>query len=215
MAQEPGTFDSKHAGPPRTHGWWPLAIGLVCMLLLAPTAFGVGVWLGVHRGTQAFQGGSWTASSPKQLDASTTYVIYAASGVSTQVAGRCGAVDPAGAFIQFNSSSGNVTVNDQSERGTFTTTTAGSYRLNCGDVSLRVISNKQVEGLGKDIGIPIAVGVGGAALLGLVGLVLTIVGIVRLVGSNNRRKQWQMSQHPQWAPGPPQGPGQQWGPGPQ
>lgn len=198
---------------PRTRGWWPLAIGLVCMLLLAPTSFGVGLWLGVHRGTQAFQGGSWTSSAPKQLDGATTYVIYAANGVSTRAGDRCGAVDPAGTFIPFTSSSGNVTINDQTEQGSFTTTTAGSYRLNCGDVSLRVISDQQVAGLGKDIGIPIAVGVGGSIVLGLLGLILTIVGIVQLVGSNSRRKQWQMGQQGQWGPGPTQG-GQQWGPGP-
>lgn len=202
------------APAPRTRGWWPLAIGLVCMLLLAPTSFGVGLWVGVHRGTQAFQGDAWSASAPKQLEAATTYVVYAAGDISAQLRGRCGAVDPAGTFIPFTSSTGNVTVNNQTERGSFTTTAAGSYRLNCGNVSLRVISDKQVAGLGKDIGIPVAVGVGGAIVLGLLGLVLTIVGIVRLVGSNNRRKQWQMAQ-PQWGPGPPQGPGQQWGPGPQ
>lgn len=215
MTQPSGRFDAARVTQPPTRGWWPLAIGLVCMLVLAPLCFGAGLWFGVNRGLSAFQGGDWTTSTSKQLDAATSYVVFGAHGTSTQSQARCGAVAPSGTFISFASSSGSVTLNDQSEVGTFTTSTAGNYRLECGDISLKVIGQKQVDGLGKNIGIPVVIGLGSAALLGLLGLILTIVGIVRLVGSGNRRKQWQLAQQPQWRPGPPQGPDQQWGPGPQ
>ncbi|MDQ2850369.1 MAG: hypothetical protein M3Y49_06480 [Actinomycetota bacterium] len=208
MAQNYGGFDARNAAPPPTRGWWPLAIGLVCMFILAPAAFGVGIWLGVHRGMDTFQTGDWTASSPQSLDASTAYVVFASGDISGQSQIRCGATDPAGTFIPFTFSSGSVSINQQTEQATFTTTAAGSYTLECGDVTLRAISQAQMNNLGKDIGVPLIVGIGIAVVLGVLGLILTIVAIVRLVSSSNRRKQWQQSQ--QWQVGGQQ----QWGPGP-
>ena len=204
MTQDFNGFNPKNNDQPRTKGWVLLAIGLVCMVILAPSVFALGVWLGVNRGTDSFKGAPWTSSSPKALNATTSYVVFSDKNVSTT--GQCGAVDPSGAFIAFTSSSTKVTVNDQSELATFTSTSVGEYRLQGGDASLRVVGQQQVDKLAKDVGVPVLVGLGAAVLLGLVGLILTIVGIVRLVSSNGRRKQWQlnqqMNQQPNWGPGP-------------
>lgn len=201
MSQGYGTFGATGGAPPKTKGWVALTIGLVCMLILAPISFGVGLWLGVQRGSDAFIGPAWTTSAPKQLDAATNYVVFADTKVDMPIQGRCGALDPAGTFIDFTSSSGSVTINEQSELASFTSTSAGSYQLQCGGTSLRVIGEAQVQDLAKDVGIPLLVGVGSAVLLGILGLILTIIGIVRLVSSNNRRKQFQLGQQPGWSPG--------------
>lgn len=205
MSQGYGTFGVTGGTPPKTKGWMALAIGLICMLLLAPASFGAGLWLGVQRGTDALGGEPWTASAPKQLDASKSYVVFADSSLNTQNQGQCGALDPAGTKIDFTSSTGNLTINDQSQLGKFTSTTAGAYQLQCGNASLRVIGEAQAQDIAKNVGIPVLVGTGGAVLLGLLGLILTIVGIVRLVSSNSRRKHFQMGQQggqPGWGPGP-------------
>ncbi|MEO8850337.1 MAG: hypothetical protein ABI360_01295 [Allobranchiibius sp.] len=203
MTQDFKNFDPSNNDRPRTKGWIALAIGLVCMIVLAPSLFAIGVWLGVQNGTDSFKGAPWTTSAPKTLNGATGYVVFSDKNVSTT--GQCGAIDPSGTFIPFTSKTSSVTVNNQSELATFTTKSAGEYRLQCGDASLRVIGQEQADKLAKDVGVPVLIGLGAAVLLGLVGLVLTIVGIVRLVSSNGRRKQWQMDQQggqPNWGPGP-------------
>lgn len=185
--------------PPRTRGWWPLAIGLICLLILAPASLGLGIWTGVRSGLGALQDGRWTTTAPQPLDASTRYVLLASRGTDPVGAGtRCGALDPSGQFIRFVSSSG-TTINDDSEAAAFTSTTAGSYRLDCGSASFRVATRANIDGLGHDIGIPVLLGFGGAAVFGLLGLALVIFAIVRLVSSSGERRRWaQRGQPSQW-----------------
>ncbi|MBO1766007.1 hypothetical protein [Allobranchiibius sp. GilTou38] len=188
------------AGPPRTRGWWPLGIGLVCLLILAPGCLGLGIWTGVRSGLDALQHGRWTASAPQRLEASTRYVLLASRGTADQIGAgaRCGALDPSGQFIRFVSSSGS-TIDDDTEAAAFTSTTAGSYRLDCGDASFRVATQSRIDGLGHDIGIPVLLGFAGAAVFGLLGLALVIFAIVRLVSSSGERRRWTQSGAPnQW-----------------
>ena len=184
--------------PPRTRGWWPLAIGLVLVLVLAPGALGLGVWSGVRNGLGALQDGRWTATVPQRLDASTAYVLLASRGTDpVGSAARCGAIDPSGRFIRFVSSSGS-TINNDAEAAAFTSSAAGSYRLDCGSASFRVATKKRIDGLGHDIGIPVLLGLGGAVVFGLLGLALIIFAIVRLVSTSGERRRWASSGQGQW-----------------
>ena len=183
--------------PPRTRGWWPLAIGLICLLILAPASLGLGIWTGVRSGLHALQDGRWTATAPQRLDASTRYVVLAPRGASDRVGAgtRCGALDPSGQFIRFVGSSG-TTISNDAEAAAFTSTAAGSYRLDCGSASFRVATQKKIDGLGHDIGIPVLLGFGGAAVFGLLGLALVIFAIVRLVSSSGERRRWTQGGRP-------------------
>ncbi|MBO1753626.1 hypothetical protein [Allobranchiibius sp. CTAmp26] len=188
------------ARPPRTRGWWPLGIGLVCLLILAPGSLGLGIWLGVRSGLGVLQDGRWTASAPQPLAASTRYVLLASRGAADQVGAgtRCGALDPSGQFIRFVSSTG-TTISNDAEAAAFTSTTAGSYRLDCGNASFRVATRAKIDGLGHDIGIPVLLGFAGAAVFGLLGLALVIFAIVRLVSSSGERRRWaQGGQQSRW-----------------
>lgn len=193
MAQ---TYSGKD-GPPRTRGWWPLAIGLVCLLLLAPASFGGGVWVGVHRGMGVLQDGRWADSTSRLLQADTAYVVLAPDPSTSLSTGQpCGALDPSGTLMPFTDSSSSTTINDVSTRWSFTTRAAGSYRLQCEGASFRVATQDKVDGLGKNIGVPVLVGLGGAVLFGLLGLGLVIFAIVRLVSTSGERRRWAQSQPP-------------------
>ena len=179
---------------PKRRGLWLTIIGAIIML---PVAFGIfigGTVLGVKNMANLVEEAPVvTAGSSHDFAADTTVAMFGDGSGSS-----CSVTDPSGSAVTLdNSAGGSVQEGDSTFNllGSFTTTDAGAYTIDCGSgVDVSVLSGKDASAVSQKLLMPILVGFGGAALAGLIGLGLLITGIVKLVRSNRERTAWSQQQ---------------------
>lgn len=178
---------------PKRRGLWLTIIGAIIMLPVAFAIFLAGTVFGVKNMANLVKEAPVVAAgSTHDFAANTTVAMFGdATGSS------CSVTDPAGSPVTVeNSTTGSVKEGDSTFNllGSFTTTDAGAYKIDCGAVDVSVLSGKDAADVSKKLLMPIFVGFGGASLAGLVGLGMLITGIVKLVRSNRERTAWSQQQ---------------------
>lgn len=210
---------STNPGQPKRRGLALTIIGALLMFVVAPGIFVAGVVFGVKGAYDIVQSSPIVgAQGTVPMAAGQTRDIYAFSGpadsndtgveTSTTSSGvtSCTVQDPSGARVDVTSSSGSTAWTRGGNRyvmaGSFTATTAGDYRVDCGDRDMLLPDGKDAKNAGEKA----VTGIGGgliiASIAGLIGLIMLIVGIVKLVNSGRERSQFRIQQQAaQWNPG--------------
>ncbi len=212
------------SGEPKRRGLALTIIGALLMFLVAPAVFITGTVLGVKGGIDIVSkaplvpsGGSITLQQNEVRD------VYAYDGVSSSDNGvdanttyrsdlpSCAITGPDGAKVEFRPPAGNIAWTRDSVRyrsaGSFTATQAGSYQVTCGDHPTVVPSADDAQQAANHavwwIGIALAI----ATVFGVLGLILLIVGIVKLVNSGKERSRHRLAMQQRawqgWQQGPP------------
>lgn len=173
---------------PKRRGLWLTIIGAIIML---PVAFGIfiaGTVFGISNLKNLVDAAPVVAAgSTHDFQANSAVAMFGSDKTAT-----CSVTDPSGGAVTVdNTSSGSVSEGSDTFNllGSFDTTSAGAYKIDCG-IDVRVLSGADAADVGKKLVMPILVGFGGAALAGLIGLIMLIVGIVKLVRSNRERTAW-------------------------
>ncbi|NHN55296.1 hypothetical protein G9U51_05795 [Calidifontibacter sp. DB0510] len=188
---------------PKRKGRAMTIIGAI-MLVLAPIIFFGGTFIGVAGLANEFK--NYQPLDPGasvQADGNVRQDIYAAgsSSTSTTEASDCTVTGPQGEVsVSGPNSSTSYSSGDTSATkiGSFTPPETGSYTVDCGTqvrVLPQAVSDKVTQNILASIGFAFA----GALVLGVLGLILLIIGIIRWTGSNKARSQWRMQQQAaQW-----------------
>lgn len=187
---------------PKRRGIGMLITGLVLMLLVAPLLFGIGAWYGVkHIKDVADSAQTVTQGGTLALDANEKALVMVdvgsgsgssfnvETGTATQA---CDVTGPdGGALVATDTDKITATLNGRryESAGVFQATGAGDYTINCSGGPTKVITGDKVEGMIGGTFLPVALGFGAATLAGIIGLILTIVGIVKMVRSGRERNQ--------------------------
>lgn len=186
---------------PKRRGVALTVIGAIVAFPVAIAVFIAAIVFGVQHFTQIIQDAPTVQSnSSLTLPAGTTVAVFT-RGYDVD----CTVTDPAGSDVSLDYGS-SASINDYDLLGSFETTDAGSYGFDC-DGAAKVVSGSDAKGVAKSVFTWIAVGIGLAGLVFVVGLVLLIIGIVKLVGSGRERREWQ--QQAAYAGGQPPAYGQQ------
>ena len=174
-----------HAGAPRRRrGLLPLIIGLVLLVVVAPAAVIIGiVWSfsslvgDAGSGPQALGG----ASSQIEMSANEMLLLYIPS--EDAAAAECTATGSSAGHVSTVPSSGSVTFSDGSEY----VQTMGVATLEDTTVTIDCTGTEDPAYLGPyslfGMAAPLLIGPAIGVIAGLVGLVLTVVGIVLLLRS--------------------------------
>ena len=181
---------------PKRRGVWPLVIGLVLMVIVAPVVFFGGVTyaakhvVDVARDAELVQSGGTVT-----LDANEKALVMVDVGAApnselsvnsdTSVATQtCEVAGPDGVATVDTGFGLSANLNGRSyeSAGVYTATSAGAYTVTCAGPA-KVLSGADATGLIGGTLMPAVVGFLLATLAGLVGLGLAILGIVRLVRS--------------------------------
>lgn len=209
---------STNPGQPKRRGLALTILGALLMLVVAPAVFVIGLVFGVNGALDIIrQAPQVEPGGTVQMAAGQTRDIYAYTGVSSNSDGvtasttaadapTCKVQSPSGADVQLTPASGRTTWSrdggDYVMAGSFTATTAGDYRVDCGDREMLLPDGKDAKNAGEKA----VTGIGGgliiASIAGLIGLIMLIVGIVKLVNSGRERSQFRVQQQAaQWNPG--------------
>ena len=181
---------------PKRRGVWPLVIGLVLMVIVAPVVFFGGVTyaakhvVNVARDAELVQSGGTVT-----LDANEKALVMVDVGAApnselsvnsdTSVATQtCEVAGPDGVATVDTGFGLSANLNGRSyeSAGVYTATSAGAYTVTCAGPA-KVLSGADATGLIGGTLMPAVVGFLLATLAGLIGLGLAILGIVRLVRS--------------------------------
>ncbi len=182
--------------------------GLVLMLIVAPVVFGVGVWYGAKHlsdvadsAVSVSQGGSVKLAAEEKVFVMVDVGPSSKSGFSVDSNGgtfqSCEVTSSAGAATASTDTSVlRVTYQGRTyeSAGVFTAPSAGDYAISCAAGPTKVITGDAAGNFAGGTFMPVLVGFGIATLAGLLGLILTIVGIVKLVRSGRERSAYAMQQ---------------------
>jgi hypothetical protein len=183
---------------PRRRGLLVLILGLVCMIVVAPVVSIAIIFSGVMKITDLNfpVGNPVAAGSTIELPADQREVVLVAGELIDH---SCVVTSPGSRPLPLTqqSSSTEVTIDLEGSRYTesarFTTTEAGAYQVSCGD-GAAVISASSFDSHFRNLVTRIVVGALIGVLLGLIGLVLLILGIIRLVRSGRERSNYRLAQ---------------------
>lgn len=209
-------------------------IGAVLLVILAPAAAVIGILIGVKGGLDNITHAPVVASGQSQhVAAGQDVMLFSylgpssggdgvsdSSGTSPAPPGTCQVTDSSGKSIDLTPATSSLRISRNGasyrEAGHFTATRDDDYRISCGNHPAMVLDADVTKHLARDIIVPIAVGVGAAIVIGLIGLALLIIGIVRITRSNREMREFDQQQAfayggpgpypPQGGQYPPQGP---------
>lgn len=191
---------------PKRRGLALLIVGLVLMILLAPAAFFGGIGVGAYRvvqavsdapivqagGTRHFNQGDKAVLLPMVGTSSSDSGVN--SGSTDVTAPECSVTAPDGQSVAVTSESSGTTVDKNRERfaqsGSFTAATAGDYTIDCSGQQVMVLDDSAFSAIGGKMVLPLVIGTIVASIVGITGLVLTIVGGVKLSRSGKERTAW-------------------------
>ncbi|MBD2759755.1 hypothetical protein IEE94_09555 [Yimella sp. cx-573] len=203
---------SMYPGEPKRRGLAFTIIGAVMMLLLAPAAFVIGTVIGVKAAVDLVQdvpmvqsGNTVPAQAGQVLD------LYAYIGADSSGDGvdssadpsfgdvpACTVTGPSGQDVEVRPATGTAVWTRDGmafgSAGSFTAESAGDYRIACGDKAALVPDGDQAKKAGEQAGWGIGLGLAIATVLGILGLIMLIVGIVKLVNSGKERTQFRLQQ---------------------
>ncbi|WP_265443435.1 hypothetical protein [Flexivirga meconopsidis] len=178
---------------PKRRGVALTVIGAVLIVLLAPAALGIGIWRGVVTGLD-------TINQQPTIPSGGTYSINSGLAArSIMVEGdyaeglqpKCRVTGPDGASVTVEEATGALSYSSRgttwTRAGTFSPTSTGDYRIACGRAA-KVMDSDVAGQLGRNLALPIGIGIGVAALSFIAGVILLIVGIVKLSNSGKERR---------------------------
>lgn len=193
---------------PKRRGLALTIIGAILMLVVAPAAAGIGIWKGVSGGMNAVSDTAWTAAGG-------SVHVTGAEDQTILVEGRydtgmplptCEVTGPDGHRLTVDEGTTRLSMDwggtAYSRAGTFTPSGPGDYTVDCSGHRTKVISSSVANDVARRVLVPLGIGVGIGVLAFLLGVVLLIVGIVKLVKSGQERSRARMA-----AAGWPGGPG--------
>lgn len=208
---------------PKRRGLALTIIGVMLMLVIAPAATGIGIWLGVSGGMNAVSGTSWVSPGG-------TVHLTGTDDQTILVEGRYGAghplpsckvSGPGGQPRPVTTGSAGLSTDRggtaYSRAGTFTSAGTGDYTIDCSGHRTKVLNSSVANGVRRRVLIPLGLGIGLGILAFAAGVGLLIVGTVKLVNSGNERRRaraavadWRGGHGPGLAPyRPPPGCGEQ------
>ena len=202
---------SNYAGEPKRRGLALTIVGAVMMLVLAPAAFVVGTVFGVKGAVDLVQSAPMvTSGGSVAMSVGQTRDIYAYVGASSSDSGietdstlgesvpACKVTSPSGADVPVSSATGNTSWTRDGGRygsaGSFTAEEAGDHAVDCGSASAIVPDGDQASEAATKAAWGIGGGLIGATIIGILGLIMLIIGIVKLVNSGKERSQFRMQQ---------------------
>lgn len=178
---------------PKRRGLALTIIGAILMLVIAPAAAGIGIWQGVSGGMNAVRDTAWVAPG------GTTH-LTGAEDQTILVEGRyqtgeklpsCTVTAPDGQPVTVETGTTRLSMDwggtAYSRAGTFRSTGAGDYTVDCSGQRVKVLSSSVADDIARRVLVPLGIGLGIGVLAFLAGVVLLIVGIVKLVNSGRER----------------------------
>ncbi|MBB2892875.1 hypothetical protein [Flexivirga oryzae] len=180
---------------PKRRGLALTIIGAVLMLILAPAAAGIGVWQGVSKGMSAVDDQPWISanSTVHVTDHNSQTILVEGTYESTDPLPVCDITGPDGQQVPIDRGSGRLTMDwggtAFTRAGTFLPEGDGDYRIDCDGLRTKVLDSDIANDIARRVLVPLGIGVGLGALAFLVGVILLIVGIVKLVNSGRERNQ--------------------------
>ncbi len=211
---------------PQRRGLVTLIIGVVLLFVVAPAVGVIGFVYGLNSGMDKITGAPIVAAGQSHhLSAGDSATIFGYSGPASSGTGvssnggslptsTCQVTSPSGTSIDLIPQSGVQVTRGGSAYdmvGHFTATKDGDYVIDCGDHPALVLDSSIADHLLRTIFLPIGIAAGVAAIIALAGIILLIVGIVRLVRSRRAIQEFDMAQGAYGA-GQPYDPGN-WGKG--
>lgn len=207
---------------PKRRGLALTIIGAILMLVIAPTAAGIGIWQGVSGGMNAVSDKPW-------IDPGGTVHVTEADDQTILIEGRyetgdplppCDVTGPDGQPITVDEGTARLSMDwggtAYSRAGTFHATGAGDYKIDCSGHRTKVLTSSVANDIARRVLVPLGIGIGIGMLAFILGVVLLIVGIVKLVKSGQERTRARAAAagwpggygpgHPPYGP-PPQKPG--------
>lgn len=173
---------------PKRRGLALTIIGAVVAFPVAIAVFVAAVVLGFqHLAGIVSDAPTVQSGSSLRLPSGTSVAVFT-HGDDSFLAG-CQITDPGGADVALDQTT-SASVSGYDLIGTFETTAAGDYRFDC-DSPAQVVSGDDAKGIAGSVFTWIGVGIALAVLIGVIGLVLLIIGIVKLVNSGRERRDWQ------------------------
>lgn len=185
---------------PKRRGIIPLVLGLLLMFVGAPAlliggaAYGIKGMVKVAEEAPVYQPGSpvaLTSGEPVLVLVDTGAASGTAINTTTTQPQQCTVASPAGAELTLEGNQTHFTANFDGRHwesaGTYAVPATGDYSFTCAGPA-KVFTGDDVEKLGGRSIVAIVFGVLGSLAVGLLGLILTIVGIVKLVRSGRERR---------------------------
>lgn len=193
---------------PKRRGLALTIIGAVLMLLIAPAAAGIGIWKGVSGGMSTVNDTAW-------VDPGGTAQVTDAEEQTILVEGRydtgvplptCRVTAPGGRSITVDQGTARLSMDwggtAYTRAGTFRSSGPGDYIVDCGQHRTKVLTSQLANDVARRVLVPLGIGIGIAVLAFLTGVVLLIVGIVKLVNSSRERSHARMVASGGWPGGP-------------
>ncbi len=211
---------------PKRRGIVTLVIGVVLLIVVAPAVGVIGFVYGLNNGMDKITGAPMVAAGQAHhLSTGDSATIFGYSGPASGGTGvstdggsvpvsACQVTSPSGSSIDLTPQTGVQVTRGGSAYdmvGHFTAPKDGDYVIRCGDHPALVLDSSIADHLLRTIFLPIGIAVGVAGIVALAGIILLIVGIVRLVRSRRAIQEFDMAQGAYGA-GQPYDPGN-WGKG--
>ena len=161
------SWQQENARQPRKRRWGTLVVGLV-MLIVLPIALGVGAVLTAVSGSLS-TGAVLTASGEVYLDEGQTVGLYSAD--TSVSADQCSFVAPSGSAVAIG------TIGRDLPYVSVTATESGTYTVSCPRGTEGLVVG---PALNEDRLVPAGLMMLGAVVIAVAGLVVTIIGLVRV-----------------------------------
>ncbi|HWC22324.1 MAG TPA: hypothetical protein VG502_08515 [Flexivirga sp.] len=208
---------------PKRRGLALTIIGAILMLVIAPTAAGVGIWKGVSGGMNSVSDAAWIEPGGKThvTGVEDQTILVEGRYEAGEPLPRCTVTGPDGRRVAVDTGTARLSMDwggtAYTRAGTFDPGSTGDYAIDCSGHRAKVLSSSVANDVARRVLVPLGIGLGIGVLAFLAGVVLLIVGIIKLVNSGRERNQaraaaagWPGGYGPGRPPyGPPQGYGAQ------
>ncbi|MFC6704057.1 hypothetical protein [Flexivirga alba] len=180
---------------PKRRGLALTIIGAILMLVVAPAAAGIGIWKGVSGGMNAVSDTAWVEPGGKvHVTGGEDQTILVEGRYSTgESLPSCDVTGPDGQPVTVDESTARLSMDwggtAYSRAGTFKSSGAGDYSIDCSGHRAKVLSSSVANDVARRVLVPLGIGLGIGVLAFLAGVVLLIVGIIKLVNSGRERAQ--------------------------
>lgn len=178
---------------PKRRGLALTIIGAVLMLVIAPTAAGIGIWKGVSRGMSVVSDTRWVApgGTVQVTGAEDQTILVEGRYDSTSPLPTCRVTGPDGRPINVDQGNARLSMDwggtAYTRAGTFHSSGTGDYTIDCTGLRTKVLTSQVANDVARRVLVPLGIGLGIGVIAFLAGVVLLVVGIVKLVRSGQER----------------------------
>ncbi|WP_446666224.1 hypothetical protein [Flexivirga sp. B27] len=202
---------------PRRRGLVLTIVGAVLMLLIAPAAAGIGIWKGVSGGMSTVNDTAWIepGGTAHVGDHQDQTILVEGRYETGEPLPSCDVNGPDGQPITVDQGTARLSMDwggtAYTRAGTFQSSGPGDYAIDCEGHRTKVLTSQLANDIARRVLVPLGIGIGIGVLAFLAGVVLLVVGIIKLVNSGRERNQARMAASGGWPGqyGPPPGYGGQ------